>query len=66
VPHSHNSCEMGLDHHHVLVESNTRDGTRGEVRDVFTGYSMCLTPENNKGVEENDMEAHAIEALRVT
>jgi hypothetical protein len=54
--------EMGLDHQHVQVAPNSR-GTGGH---VYMGYFMCLTPENDQGVEEDDMEEHVIEALRVT
>jgi hypothetical protein len=57
--------EMGPAHRHVVAEPCVK-GTEGEAHHIYTGYFMCLTPENDAGVEDNDMDEHAIEAISVT
>jgi hypothetical protein len=56
---------MGLAHHHVEVEPCDR-GTKKDTRDIYTGYFMCLAPENEEGEEVEDLNEHAIEAINIT
>ncbi len=57
--------EMGLAHQHITVEPCVK-GTAPDERRIYTGYFMCLAPEDEEGSElEADPEEHAIEAIRV-
>jgi hypothetical protein len=56
---------MGLAHKHMVAEPCVM-GTEGESRHIYTGYFMCLTPEDDAGMEDDDMDEHAIEAISVT
>jgi hypothetical protein len=57
--------EMGLAHEHVVVDPYVR-GTTKDTRDIYTGYFMCLAPENEEGQEVKGLNKHAIEAISVT
>jgi hypothetical protein len=57
--------EMGLAHQHVEVEPCVR-GTKKDTRDIYTGYFMCLAPEDEEGEEVEDQNEHAIEAISIT
>jgi hypothetical protein len=57
--------EMGLAHKHVEVEPCVK-GTKGDSRDIYTGYFMCLAPVDDAEEEVEDENAHAIEAISVT
>jgi hypothetical protein len=57
--------EMGLAHLHVVVEPCVR-GTKKDTRNIYTGYFMCLAPEDKNGEEVEDENEHAIEAISIT
>jgi hypothetical protein len=57
--------EMGLAHRHVEVEPCVR-GTKKDTRNIYTGYFMCLAPEDEDGEEVEDQNEHAIEAISIT
>jgi hypothetical protein len=57
--------EMRLAHEHVAVNPCVW-GTKKYTRDIYTGYFMCLAPENEEGEEVEDLNEHAIEAISVT
>jgi hypothetical protein len=41
-------------------------GTEGDARHIYAGYFMCLTPEDDAGMEDDDMDEHAIKAISIT
>jgi hypothetical protein len=59
------NLEMGLAHRHVEVDPCVR-GTKKNTRDIYTGYFMCLAPEDEEGEEVEDQNEHAIEAISIT
>jgi hypothetical protein len=56
---------MGLAHRHVEVEPCVR-GTKKDTRDIYTGYFMCLAPQDEDSEEVEDENEHAIEAISIT
>jgi hypothetical protein len=57
--------EMGLAHEHVEVEPYVK-GTKGDVRDIYKGYIMCLASVDEYGEEVEDENGYAIETISVT
>jgi hypothetical protein len=57
--------EMRLARQHVVVEPCVRD-TKKDARNIYTGYFMCLAPEDENGEEVEDENEYAIEAISIT
>jgi hypothetical protein len=57
--------EMGLAHRHVTVEPRV-SGTKKDTRHIYTGYFMCLAPEDEDGEEVEDENENAIKAISIT
>jgi hypothetical protein len=57
--------DIGLAHRHMEVEPCIR-GTKKDIRDIYTGYFMCLAPKDEDGEEVEDQNEHAIEAISIT
>jgi hypothetical protein len=57
--------EMGLRHQHVTVEPCVK-GTKKDSRQIYTGYFMCLAPEDEDSNTVDDEDEDAIEAISLT
>ena len=57
--------EMGLWHQHVIAEPCVR-GTKKNSRHIYTGYFMCLSPEDEDGNAVDNEDEYAIEAISLT
>jgi hypothetical protein len=57
--------EMGLAHRHLTVEPCVK-GTKKDTRDIYTGYFMCLAPEDEDSNAADDEDEYAIEAISLT